>query len=127
MDLDDKRSIGVGSLNQAKDGPLDAAQGSSTRFWPRDFLPNECGVARIWTYGYDSRVAKGYGASVNKNSIFEHANDLLFALERTRNHGQPIIWVAHSLGGIIVKQVCATNIRESHYLIDENLLGPQRI
>lgn len=108
MDSNDKRSTGLGSLNQSEEGSLDA-QGSCTRFWPRDLLPNECEAARIWTYGYDSRVAKGYGASVNKNSIFQHAHDLLFALERTRNQGQPIICVAHSLGGIIVKQVCRTN------------------
>lgn len=79
----------------------------STLFWPRDLLPNECKNARILTYGYDSRVAKGYLVSVNKNNIFQHASDLIFALERTRTKGQPIIWVAHSLGGIIVKQVCA--------------------
>lgn len=75
-------------------------------FWLRDLLPNDCKNSRILTYGYDSRVAKGYGASVNQNNIFQHATDLLFALERTRKLQRPIIWVAHSLGGILVKQVC---------------------
>ncbi|KAK5044634.1 hypothetical protein LTR84_010648 [Exophiala bonariae] len=83
---------------------------SPTVFWPRDLLPKVCSSARVLTYGYDSRIAKGYGASVNKNSIFQHATDLLLALERSRKQGQPIIWVAHSLGGIIVKQV----LKESH-------------
>jgi len=73
-------------------------------FWPRDLLPRECGRARILTWGYNTIVTKGY-KSVNKNNIFAHAKNLLAALKRERPERRPIIFVAHSLGGILVKEV----------------------
>jgi hypothetical protein len=80
---------------------------SSTDFvyWPRDLLPTDCPKARILTWGYDTNVIKGIAAPTNKSNIFAHAKDLLYALDRGRPQGRPLIFVAHSLGGIIVKEV----------------------
>jgi hypothetical protein len=89
-------------LNQ--DGVSGASQPTAVVFWPKDLLPTECPRARILTWGYDTVVTKGYGAAT-KNNIFAHARDLLYALEREREHDIPLIFVAHSLGGIIVKEV----------------------
>lgn len=57
------------------------------------------------TWGYDTAVTKGIAAPTNKSNIFAHAKDLLYALDRERPQGRPLIFVAHSLGGIIVKEV----------------------
>jgi hypothetical protein len=75
-------------------------------FWPRDLLTHErwCQAARILTYGYDSKVTKAY-ANSNKNNLFVHAKDLLHALEREKPKRRPVIFVAHSLGGLVVKEV----------------------
>lgn len=73
-------------------------------FWPRDLLPRECREARILTWGYNTDVTKGYEGT-NKNNIFAHAKNLLAALKRERPKNRPIIFVAHSLGGIVVKEV----------------------
>jgi hypothetical protein len=74
-------------------------------FWPRDVLPKDCKRARILTWGYNTVVTKGYEAA-NKNNIFAHAKNLLAAIKRERPQERPIIFVAHSLGGILVKEVC---------------------
>ncbi|KAF2236094.1 hypothetical protein EV356DRAFT_531340 [Viridothelium virens] len=75
-------------------------------FWPKDLLPSECPSARIMTWGYESKVSGFFGSSANQNSFYDHANDLLYALDRKRKdeRERPLIFVMHSLGGIVVKQ-----------------------
>ena len=56
----------------------------------------------VW--GYDSHITKGFEAT-NKSNLFGHAKDLLYSLERERTLGRDIVFVAHSLGGLLVKEV----------------------
>jgi len=76
-------------------------------FWPRDMLPLDCPRSRVLVFGYDSKVTKYMQASTNKNTILSHGKDLLFALSRERQLDRPLILVAHSLGGIVVKEMLA--------------------
>jgi hypothetical protein len=95
-----------------KSQPRDSAKAEV--FWPRDLLAHElwCQAARILTYGYDSKVTKAYSNS-NKNNLFAHAKDALHALEREKPKRRPIIFVVHSLGGLVVKEVI--NISTCHF------------
>lgn len=74
-------------------------------FWPADLLPAECPNARILTWGYDTMVTKYMKSASNKSTIFSHGKNLLFALGQIRPRGRRIILVAHSLGGVVVKEV----------------------
>lgn len=80
------------------------------KFWPRDFLPNDLdGKARILVYGYDADVvAWGSNGGVGKDMIHNHSERLVATLvaNRRRQHAEerPLIFVAHSLGGLIVKR-----------------------
>lgn len=74
-------------------------------FWPVDLLPKECPNSRILTFGYDSKVTKYRAGAINHNSIMSHSKDLLFSLRRERDLDRPLIFIAHSLGGIVVKEV----------------------
>lgn len=53
-------------------------------YWPLDLLPNDCTNARIFTWGYDSVVAKFFRGPTNQNNIFAHAKDLLYLLSNKR-------------------------------------------
>ncbi|KAL3299673.1 NAD(P)-binding domain protein [Colletotrichum asianum] len=89
-----------------------AIQLTEMSYWPRDLLAESptCANVRVLTYGYDSKVTKGFAAA-NQNNLFAHARDLLYALQRKKPQRRPVIFVAHSLGGLLVKEV----LRRSHY------------
>lgn len=87
-------------------------------FWPRDLLPSNCPKARIIVLGYDTVVVKlPSGGRTNQNNIFMHGKDLLNEISRTRPLGRRLIFVAHSLGGILVKEVCiADQLHDISYI-----------
>lgn len=76
-----------------------------TVFWPYDLLPKICCDARILVWGYDTQITKGYRESTNKSNIFAQGKSFYNALRRERPQDRPLIFVAHSLGGIVTKQV----------------------
>lgn len=72
-------------------------------FWPKDYLTQDIPQARVWTYGYNADVIGGLFQANNKNSVSQHGRDLAVRVEREIENEDPILFVAHSLGGIIVK------------------------
>ena len=78
-------------------------------FWPAQLLPLiiEQQRARILVYGYDADVTS-FTDGVSKDKIHNHAEHLVAALHANRRIRQaserPIIFIAHSLGGLIVKR-----------------------
>ncbi|MCJ1394529.1 hypothetical protein MMC18_007408 [Xylographa bjoerkii] len=88
-------------------------------FWPRDLLPVVFPRARISTWGYDVQVEQLL-SSVSKASLFHHAESLLSDLAMIRNtasdKSKPIFFIAHSLGGIVVKDALSLSRVESTFL-----------
>ncbi|KAI1661935.1 hypothetical protein F4813DRAFT_346255 [Daldinia decipiens] len=86
-------------------------------FWPRDYLVEDFPKARVWTYGYNANVINGMFQANNQNSISQHGRDFTVRTERIlkgKGFNEPIIFIAHSLGGIIVKDaICRSNFCSS--------------
>ncbi|KAI8651259.1 NB-ARC domain-containing protein [Fusarium keratoplasticum] len=72
-------------------------------FWPDEFLAQDLREARVWTYGYNANVIEGLFQASNQNSVSQHGRDLAARLERDVDNEDPIVFVVHSLGGIVVK------------------------
>ncbi|KAJ4245979.1 hypothetical protein NW762_013723 [Fusarium torreyae] len=73
--------------------------------WPAAFLPSRIPKARLLTYGYDAYMVRRTVASSNR--LIDHANNLLHDLAAERSSAdaatRPLIFVAHSFGGIVCK------------------------
>ncbi|KAI0802890.1 hypothetical protein GGR55DRAFT_700171 [Xylaria sp. FL0064] len=77
-------------------------------FWPRDLLPIACPEARIMTWGYHT-LHSGNMPVAAQPDLFAHVNDFLRDLGAHRHstgvQQRPLIFIAHSLGGIVVKEL----------------------
>jgi pimeloyl-ACP methyl ester carboxylesterase len=81
-------------------------------FWPGLWLPHDSdiGKARIFSFGYNADFRPGAGRSIA--NVADFAKELLFEMRFGRDElgddfrvGKvPIIFVVHSMGGLVVKK-----------------------
>jgi len=87
------------------------------KMWLRDFLPDQIPRSRIMTFGYDARVT----GTRNVIGIQENAGNLLEALTTLRRNKEerkrPIIFIGHSLGGIVIKKALIIARGEKPYTL----------
>ena len=86
-------------------------------YWPKDLLPENLPQARVLTYGYDTHLGHRFGPSRSQKSVYEFANDFLLELEAVRRSEptRPLLFLAHSLGGIVVKEMLRQSYRYSKH------------
>ncbi|KAJ5360988.1 Tetratricopeptide-like helical, partial [Penicillium brevicompactum] len=89
------------------DHPFQTWTHSNGNFWPRDLLGQDFQYSRIFVYGYNSNITNPQ--TMSTASIKDHANTLLNLLdmERSPTMGSmppKLIFVGHSLGGLVIKQ-----------------------
>ncbi|KAK4250278.1 hypothetical protein C7999DRAFT_29102 [Corynascus novoguineensis] len=77
----------------------------SGKCWPKDHVPDDMKPrTRVLTFSYDESPTRPY----RRENLSNHSCDLLSRLDNSRRREgmlRPIVWVAHSAGGIIVKEV----------------------
>lgn len=89
--------------------PHDSWTSKSGCFWPVDLLPEVLASQRprILVYGYNANVT-AFTDGASRDSIVSHAETLASSLAANRNlrdcSNRPIIFVCHSLGGLVVKR-----------------------
>ncbi|KAL9632534.1 MAG: hypothetical protein Q9204_003747 [Flavoplaca sp. TL-2023a] len=92
-------------------------------FWPRQWLPLESGFeqARILSFGYNAHFASS--GRENVLDIADFAKDLLFGMKYGLNDNSedleigkcPVIFVAHSMGGLVVKKAHIIGQNDDQY------------
>ncbi|KAK0647013.1 Alpha/Beta hydrolase protein [Cercophora newfieldiana] len=76
----------------------------TSELWLRDLLPEKFPGARIMSFEYDARAV----GAISSAGVREHADNLIKLLRNEREDNEdknrPIVFIGHSLGGIIIKQ-----------------------
>lgn len=86
--------------------------------WPAMLLPPKLPRARLLAWGYDAYVVQA--SVVSENRLTDHATNLLIDITNDRAScgatSRPLIFVAHSLGGLVCKEaiLLSRNNPESH-------------
>jgi pimeloyl-ACP methyl ester carboxylesterase len=80
----------------------------SNTLWPLALLPAEVPSARILTFGYDSNIIHTFDPTAI-NTLAHHASLLVKSLAGVRGKesdavARPLIFVGHSIGGLIIEQ-----------------------
>ncbi|KAK3321656.1 hypothetical protein B0H66DRAFT_638213 [Apodospora peruviana] len=92
-------------------------------YWPTDLLPKSLKNehANVLVYGYNADVySTRKDRSPSDNFVHQHAQSLVTSLTQYRKsegtERNPIIWVAHSLGGIVTKRALlySNDVRAHH-------------
>ncbi|KAF1353323.1 hypothetical protein BDV97DRAFT_290489 [Delphinella strobiligena] len=103
--------------------------GGTNVHWPSACLKNAIPDARIISFGYDADIAHWW-RQASTSRLHNHAEDLVVRLvhcrQATQTEDRKIIFVAHSLGGLVVETAIITS-RHSHIprdkQIEENTVG----
>ncbi|KAF8514539.1 hypothetical protein BU17DRAFT_94396 [Hysterangium stoloniferum] len=109
--------VAIHGLDGDREGSWTATNGV---LWLRDLLPSIIPEARILTYGYDANTRNQPRFSTD--TVYDHGLNLIVKLVLFRNETEtkerPIIFVAHSVGGIVLKSALihanATHSRHLH-------------
>lgn len=72
--------------------------------WPQDLLLSDIPDAQIWMAGYEREI-EDMGLELLSSTIEEHAEDLCKQLSSEKIPGNPVVFVAAGLGGLVCAQV----------------------
>ena len=108
--------LSVLAISDLESHGFESYQGPGSHFmWLRDALPYDLvqgddttSIARVMTYGYDSRIVEGIDMQ-NLETLGASLHNSLLAL--ISPNMKPIILIAYGLGGLIVKQVTILQVK----------------
>ncbi|KAI3318545.1 hypothetical protein HD806DRAFT_526288 [Xylariaceae sp. AK1471] len=108
------KSLGGGSRTPTPTPNTDNGSGiGKDVYWPADLVPITLPDSRVLTYGYDTNIKHWSRGQVSSNTVSQHAGDLLCSLEAKRRSpeeiNRPLLFISHSLGGLVVKQALRTS------------------
>lgn len=106
------------TTNSSGDGPFTCSpkefkfiqkeQCKYTQCWPKDWLPKDCRNLRVIGVNYPTSLSMWASicpSEKRKLTLNDHSEVLLEKLKNAGLGNKPIVWIAHSMGGLIVKNM----------------------
>ena len=104
---DEQATVDVVAVHGLQGDPYKTWTHENGKLWLRDFLPADIPYARIMTFGYESTIAFSKSVAEIDDKAVELLNRLTLkrsADEISSSMARPIVFIGHSLGGIIIKK-----------------------
>ncbi|XP_024631131.1 uncharacterized protein [Medicago truncatula] len=99
---------------------VDEEAGKLGTFWPGEWLSSDFPNARLFTLRYKTNLTQWSGASL---PLQEVSSMLLEKLVAAGIGNRPVVFVTHSLGGLVVKQILHTAKEEKYDNLVNNTRG----
>lgn len=95
----------IGNANEELKIKLNSI-GCYTRCWPRDWLAPDLGSVRVLALNYQTHLSDWLTEHpIQHKTIEQRASELLQELQEAGVGQRPVVWVSHSMGGLLVKQI----------------------
>ncbi|XP_010530366.1 PREDICTED: uncharacterized protein LOC104806947 isoform X3 [Tarenaya hassleriana] len=99
---------------------IDQEAGKLGTFWPGEWLSNDFPQARLFTIKYKTNLTQWSGASL---PLQEVSSMLLEKLVSAGIGERPVVFVTHSMGGLVVKQILHKAKEEKFDKLVNNTVG----
>ncbi|XP_067272918.1 protein SERAC1 [Pseudorasbora parva] len=90
------------------DDKLEGVREDYTECWPKSWLAEDCPNLRILSVEYDSHLSDWKAkcpAENQRKSLAYRSQELLRKLKDAGVGDRPVVWVTHSMGGLLVKKI----------------------
>ncbi|OWK01897.1 SERAC1 [Cervus elaphus hippelaphus] len=92
--------------DQDSTGKASEDESKHTACWPKSWLARDCPALRIISVEYDTSLSDWRAkCPTERKSIAFRSNELLRKLRAAGVGDRPVIWVSHSMGGLLVKKM----------------------
>ncbi|XP_046771074.1 protein SERAC1 isoform X3 [Gallus gallus] len=95
-------------IDQPVDKKASEVQEEYSQCWPKTWLASDCPALRIISVEYDTRLSDWKAkcpVEPHRTSIAYRSNELLEKLRAAGIGERPLVWVSHSMGGLLVKKM----------------------
>jgi len=102
---DEEKTVDVVAVHGLQGDAYETWTHENGTMWLESILPDKIPFARIMTFGYNSTIAFSSSAAKLEDKSVELINRLSMKRSSVENGStRPIVFVCHSLGGIVVKK-----------------------
>uniref|UniRef100_A0A8C1U8M0 Protein SERAC1 n=1 Tax=Cyprinus carpio TaxID=7962 RepID=A0A8C1U8M0_CYPCA len=95
-------------LDETEDDKVEGVREDYTECWPKSWLAADCPNLRILSVEYDTHLSDWKAkcpAENQRKSLAYRSQELLRKLKDAGVGERPVVWVAHSMGGLLVKKM----------------------